>query len=310
MKIDYKKVLIVVILTLIGLISFFVVSNVFTNPETYKEIINYLDEKKNIVTALASSSAAASAAITLLPGDTGSSIANTLADFSSKFLIVMIALYLEKYLLTIIGFIAFKIIIPISCILLIIYIIWEQKLFVNLGTKLFILAITMMLMIPSGVWTSQMVENVYSYSIQESIDMAVDTANDIVTDTDKGNTDNTNNTTTNNKKNTDKSSFLEVLTDIYYSLQEIVENVKESASAAINNVVDYVGSIPDKIVNILNSFTEALAVLLITSCVIPILVIMLFGFVIKLLFGIDIDLSRTAKNIDNKTKNILNKNDN
>lgn len=39
--------------------------------------------------------------------------------------------------------------------------------------------------------------------------------------------------------------------------------------------------------NTLSAFLDAIAVLIITSCVIPIVVILLFAWVIKILFGFD-----------------------
>ena len=61
---------------------------------------------------LTAASTAASAAITLLPGDTATPIAEKLADLSGYFLIVLCAIFLEKYLLTITSYVSFTILIP------------------------------------------------------------------------------------------------------------------------------------------------------------------------------------------------------
>lgn len=80
--------------------------------------IQSLDDKKTTTLELTAAATAASAAITLIPGDAGTPIADKLADLSSYFLIVVCAIYLEKYLVTITGLAAFKLLIPIGCILL------------------------------------------------------------------------------------------------------------------------------------------------------------------------------------------------
>ena len=80
--------------------------------------IQSLDDKKTTALELTAAATAASAAITLIPGDAGTPIADKLADLSSYFLIVVCAIYLEKYLVTITGLAAFKLLIPIGCILL------------------------------------------------------------------------------------------------------------------------------------------------------------------------------------------------
>ena len=62
--------------------------------------IQSLDDKKTTALELTAAATAASAAITLIPGDAGTPIADKLADLSSYFLIVVCAIYLEKYLVT------------------------------------------------------------------------------------------------------------------------------------------------------------------------------------------------------------------
>ena len=47
--------------------------------------------------------------------------------------------------------------------------------------------------------------------------------------------------------------------------------------------------------NALSVFIDAIAVLLITTCVIPILVILFFLWMIKLIFGLNIDLSEARR---------------
>ena len=69
---------------------------------------------------LTAASTAASAAVSALPGDTGSAIAEKLADLTSDFLIVLCAIMLEKYLLTITGYAVFRFILPAVCVLLIV----------------------------------------------------------------------------------------------------------------------------------------------------------------------------------------------
>lgn len=51
---------------------------------------------------------ATSALITLIPGDVGTPIAEKVADLSGYLLIVLCAVYLEKYLVTLTGYAAFK----------------------------------------------------------------------------------------------------------------------------------------------------------------------------------------------------------
>ena len=101
----------------VALVSFFVIAPWAGSAETYSGIIASLDEKRNTVMQLVTGSTATSAGITLLPGDVGTPIAEKLLDLGADFAIVIGAIYLEKYALTILGLTAYRILVPIGCIL-------------------------------------------------------------------------------------------------------------------------------------------------------------------------------------------------
>ena len=98
-----KQIIKIIIPLIIALLSIFVLARFTTSTEYHAKTIQSLDEKKATVMELTAASTAASAVITLIPGDTGTPIAEKLADLSSYFLTVLCALFLEKYLLTITG---------------------------------------------------------------------------------------------------------------------------------------------------------------------------------------------------------------
>ena len=85
---------------------------------------------------LAAASAAASAGITLIPGDVATPIADKLADLSSAFLVVLCAIYLEKYLVTMTFYVAFRYLVPAVCLLLVINLFWQRDWLQRLMVKL------------------------------------------------------------------------------------------------------------------------------------------------------------------------------
>ena len=89
---------------LIGILSFTVIGKYAAAPESHQATITSLDEKKNTVMELTMATTATSAVITLLPGDIGTPIAEKVADLSGYLLIVLCAIFLEKYLVTITGY--------------------------------------------------------------------------------------------------------------------------------------------------------------------------------------------------------------
>ena len=109
------RIICVAVAVILALASIFGVAKLTTDPAFYQKSIAALEEKQETVLELTAASTAASAAITLLPGDTATPIADKLADLSGYFLIVLCAIFLEKYLLTITAAAAFKVLIPAAC---------------------------------------------------------------------------------------------------------------------------------------------------------------------------------------------------
>lgn len=103
------RIICVAAAVILALASIFGVAKLTTDPAFYQKSIAALEEKQETVLELTAASTAASAAITLLPGDTATPIADKLADLSGYFLIVLCAIFLEKYLLTITASAAFKV---------------------------------------------------------------------------------------------------------------------------------------------------------------------------------------------------------
>ena len=125
----------VMIAIVLSLVSFFMLSKYASSPETYKKTIASLDDKKATATGLAASATAASVAISAIPSDVATPVADELAELSSYFIIILGAIYLEKFLLTIIGYVVFKFFIPVACILYIIDTVQGSEIFRNIIKK-------------------------------------------------------------------------------------------------------------------------------------------------------------------------------
>ena len=83
------RIICVAVAVILALASIFGVAKLTTDPAFYQKSIAALEEKQETVLELTAASTAASAAITLLPGDTATPIADKLADLSGYFLIVL-----------------------------------------------------------------------------------------------------------------------------------------------------------------------------------------------------------------------------
>ena len=159
----------VLFLTLAIILSCTVVGNKLTDPATYSHTIQVLDDNRTDVLGLAAASAAASAAVSAIPDDVCTPLAEEISELTSWFLAILAVVYLEKYLLTILGAAACYILIPLGCAALLTNCFFPKNMLRSIGTKLLALSVAMLLVIPTSVWVSDRINTVYSKSIDATI---------------------------------------------------------------------------------------------------------------------------------------------
>lgn len=237
-----NKRLKLLILVMLAIISFCVLAPIASSPKIYKKTIVSLDEKRITVTELAAASAATSSAITLLPGETATPIANELTNLTSYFMLVLGVIYLEKYLLTIIGFLVFKILVPMTCILSAMNLFYQSEVYKNIIRKIMITGILMLCIIPISERISGLINQTYEESMQLTLEL--------------------------------------VKEEVTFE-----EDENGGISAIISKVKNGVTNVAQKIENVLINFIEAIAVMLVTSCLIPIIVWLFFAWLIKFIYN-------------------------
>jgi hypothetical protein len=275
-----KKIIFALIPIVIALLSFFVIARFTSSTEFNAKTIQSLDDKKTTVMELAAASTAASAAITLIPGDVGTPIANKLADLSSYFLIVLSAIYLEKYLVTITGYAAFKILVPIACVFFSGYLLWRKEILRVVAQKFLLFGLAVYLVIPASVKVADMIETTYASSIESTIETAKQTTDEIESET--GESGQVDDKSSNEKSQSDSDS-------------DSKENAGGFFSGLFNKVQEGVSTATANVENVLNNFIEALAILLVTSCLIPILVLIFFVWLVKMLLGLNTDIPTSVR---------------
>lgn len=275
-----KKILFALIPIVIALLSFFVIARFTSSIEFNAKTIQSLDDKKTTVMELAAASTAASAAITLIPGDVGTPIANKLADLSSYFLIILCAIYLEKYLVTITGYAAFKILVPIACVFFSGYLLWRKEILRVVAQKFLLFGLAVYLVISASVKVADMIETTYASSIESTIETAKQTTDEIESET--GESGQVDDKSSNEKSQSDSDS-------------DSKENAGGFFSGLFNKVQEGVSTATANVENVLNNFIEALAILLVTSCLIPILVLIFFVWLVKMLLGLNIDIPTSVR---------------
>jgi len=246
-----KKALLLALLVLLAAVSMLVVAERAAAPENHSKTIASLDEKTNTVLRLSASATLASVGISAIPDDTATPIAEKLTDFTEYFLLILCVLYAEKYLLTVIGTGVFKVLIPLACALFGVSLFCAPQKLRGLGTKLAVLGLALYLVIPASIRVSDLIYDAYRYSIDNTITEA---------QTLSGETD----------------QLAEAQGDKTL-IEGILSRLSETAS-----------TLKSKAANTLTRFVETLAVLIVTTCLIPLLVLAFFLWVVKQLLGIDL----------------------
>lgn len=300
MKVNITKCIIAILLIIIGAVSFASVSKYASKPENHKATIESLDDKKETVLELTAATTATSALITLLPGDTATPIAEKMADLSTYLLVVLCAVFLEKYLVTITGYAAFRYLIPAACVLFLISLAVNNETIRKLASKLLIFGLAIFVVVPASVKMSDLIENTYRAQIESAMEEAKETQ-DIVGDvSDRESTTEAASDTQSDRKeqsaNNDTTSDSGVF-GFLDKAKDAISDAKDSVNDAVSNVAISSKELVKKVENTLNRFIEAVAVMIITSCIIPMLVLVFFFWLVKILLEVDVTKNKLVNGL-------------
>lgn len=252
----------IVLLIIAALLSEFVGRPHFENVETWSSTIEVIDAKKDNVLALTTSTIALSAAISALPDDTGTPVAEQLTQLSGSLGIVLAVLYLEKYLLTVLGFLSFGVLGPAAFVLLAASLLAYGRL--STGHTLFILGVRILLVgiiavtaVPASVWVTQRIDETYQISISQ----------------------------TEPEGSAEES---EPAGDESQENKNFWDSIASGAAQLASNLKDGIKSVTDGVVEQVTNLIEGAIVMIVTSCLVPLLVLAVFLWMGHSLMGIDV----------------------
>jgi hypothetical protein len=236
-KLELKSVAAIALLILLAVVSITKIAPWAADPANHTHTIEQTDEKISAVMTLSGGAAATSATISLLPGDLGTPIAEQLAELATYFLMILSALYLEKFLIIISARITFMVIIPVACLLQSLAILLKKKALTVVAGKLAFMGLIIVLIVPASVVLSDMV-----YQTQaETVNSTIEEYNELEIEGDA------------------ESGILGEFTSI------------------TNDTIARISAF-------LGDMLETLAVMIVTSCVIPILVFVFLAWLTKVIF--------------------------
>lgn len=257
---------IVALLIIAALLSEFVGRPHFENVETWSSTIEVIDAKKNNVLALTTSTIALSAAISALPDDTGTPVAEQLTQLSGNLGIVLAVLYLEKYLLTILGFLSLGVLGPVAFVLLAASLLAHGRLTTShalftLGIRVLLVGIIAIAVVPASVWVTQRIDETYQISISQ---------------TESG--ENAGGSTEESEPAGGESQ----------ENKNFWDGIASGAAQLVSNLKDGIKSVTDGVVEQVTNLIEGAIVMIVTSCLVPLLVLAVFLWMGHSLMGIDV----------------------
>ena len=184
-----------------------------------------------------------------------------LADLTSYFLIILMVIFLEKYLVTLTGYAAFFILIPAACILFAVGICLNRTFLKALAAKTAVFGFVIFMIIPLSIKVTAMIEETYESTMETTMKEAQDITDEI-------------------NDNTDSEGNI---------ISKFVSKIKDGVSGLM-----------EKGENLLNHFIEVVAVMMVTSCFIPIIVLLFMLWFVRLLFGIQINVPKDLPHRFNK----------
>ena len=264
-----KWVLHLLIPVLIAVLSFFVLSEKIPQTQYIQTSLESVEKSKTTVMEFAGATLATSLAISALPDDFASPLAESLADMNKYFIFILIVLFVERLILMQGIKVSFLAIIPVACLLYAFGYAIRREFFINFGKKIGLLGLALVLVIPCSTHVTNYVGKEYLEYVDETIQdtqKGSDTINEIVLNED--------------------------------TEQTIFEKLSGAFKTAIQGVKDLLQYFNNMIKKCMNS----IAIMIITTFLLPLVNLFFFKWLLAELFQIkfavpDVAEFRRKKNV-------------
>ena len=237
------------------LLSIFVLAYEVPKTKLVQETVESLEESRIQIMDFSGATITTSLAITALPDDFGTPLADTLADMNTYFVFVFAVVFVEK-LLVVEGIrLAFTYVIPIALVLYILGLLLTKDRVKVFGEKLFIFGMAVVLVIPISTHFTETICADYLVYVDETIAEANDGAekvNEIMS------------------TNPDEATIFEKLSNAF-----------KTAMKEMSDLMDYFE-------NVLKKFVNSIAIMIVTTFVLPLFVLMVFKWLLNELFTLNL----------------------
>lgn len=253
MKISSEKLIKILLITFIMVFSFTVLTRIIPESKYFQETIAHLEESQNKIMKFSGATIGTSVALSALPDDFASPLAGTISDMNTYFVFMFAVIFVEKLVVIVGSKISLAYIIPFACILYIASILTAKEIFKKFATKLLIFGISIVVVIPFSTHFTEAVCKDYLTYVDETIaeaDAGTSKINEVMASGDE------------------ESTFFDKLSNAF-----------KTAIQDVSDLLAYFKNVVKKSVN-------SIAIMLVTTFVLPLLMMLLFRWLLNELFSL------------------------
>ena len=252
----------ILILVLIGVFSFFVITSWLPDRGFIKDSIESVEESSNTVMKFSAATLSTSLAISALPDDFATPLADSLADMNIYFIAILVMLHFEQLLIRYGVKLAFAIAIPVACGIGILAILLKKELLKGIAARVAVLGLAVALVVPCSTHITNYVAADLTAYVENTIADTEDGADKLNEAMDGG---------------TEEQTMFEKLSDLFQT--------------AINDMSNLMTHFQNTIRKCMNS----IAILILTNCLMPIVNFFILKWILKETFHIALPMPQMRR---------------
>lgn len=252
----------ILILVLAAVFSFFIAASMLPETGFVQGSLESLEESSDMVMKFSAVTLSTSLAISALPDDFATPLAESLSDMNIYFIAILVVLFFEKLLLQYGVKLAFVILIPAACAIGVLFVATQRGLLKGLAIRLCILGLAVALVVPCST-------HLTDYVAADLMDYVSETIEE--TENDAGKLSEA------MEDSSGEKTIFERLSDLFHT--------------AVNSVSDLMAYFQNTIRRCMN----AIAILILTNCLMPLLTLFVLKWILREVFQIVLPMPSLKK---------------
>lgn len=247
----------ILLLLLVAAVSFFGLTSWVPDSDFVEQSVEHVEESNNTVMKFSAATLSTSLAISALPDDFATPLAESLSDMNIYFVAILVVLFLEKILILYGVKMAFAIIIPLACGVGVLALLTKKSFLKSFAVRVCILGLAVALVVPCSTHITGIVAADLTAYVDNTIEETSDGADKLNEAVEGGAED-----------------------------QTVFERLSDLFQTAVSGVSDLMLHFQNTIRQCMNS----IAILILTNCLMPLMTFFILKWILKELFQIAIPL--------------------